>query len=222
MKIKISFRILRSIHFFFMVSISLLFFNAVCAQQFKIAENGDTLNRTNANGKKVGKWTIEIPELRGEPGYTEEGAYDTSGEKDGYWRRYSIQGDLIGLENYIHGGKAGTQKYYNYLGMLEREENWRPYNPDAPYDTIPIYGEGNGEIVSYKIVKSQPYSIKDGVWKYYNTENGSIIKTENWDRNVLLLPDEKRKEINNNQSKKVDKTPEMLKWEMKNKENKKY
>ncbi len=193
----------------------LLISNTVIAQKITISENGDTLNKINAKGKKIGKWVIDVPELRGEPGYVEEGEF-VNGEKDGVWRKYSTVGDLIGLEYYILGGKAGVQKYFDYLGRLERVENWRAYNPDAPYDTIPIYGTGNGEIVSFKIVKSQPYSVKDGKWKYYNPETGALVKTENWDRNVLILPDEPQKSVANEKPKKIDKTPEMLEWEKKN------
>ena len=222
MKKKLAIRILEIKPILISLCIATIFVDSVSAQQYKIAENGDTLNKTNANGKRVGKWVIEMPELRGEPGYTEEGAYDSIGEKDGYWRKYGSQGDLIALESYIHGGKAGNQKYYTYLGVLEREENWRPYNPDAPYDTIPIYGEGNGEILNYKIVKSQPYSIKDGVWKYYDAETGRLLRTENWDRNVLIEPEEKRNEGNPNPTRKIDKNPEMLKGETKPKGKKKY
>lgn len=200
--------------YLFFLLFSFLPLNKITAQQIVISENGDTLNRVK-NGKKIGKWVNDIPELRGEPGYVEEGVY-VNGEKDGVWRKYSAVGDLIGLEYYILGGKAGVQKYYDYLGRLERVENWRAYNPDAPYDTIPIYGSGNGEIVSFKIVKSQPYSVKDGKWKYYNPETGAIIRTENWDRNVLIVPDEPQRASAKEKPKKVEKTPEMLEWERKN------
>ncbi|MEO8854438.1 MAG: hypothetical protein ABI359_11715, partial [Ginsengibacter sp.] len=42
------------------------------------------------------------------------------------------------------------------------------------------------EILSYKIIKAQPYSVKDGTWTYY--ENGKIIKSEDYDRGYLLNP----------------------------------
>ena len=205
-----------NIRFFFLIGLFFLLTPQIFAQQITISENGDTLNRLNSKGKKVGKWINDMPELRGEPGYVEEGEY-VNGEKDGVWRKYSSVGDLIGLEYYILGGKAGAQKYFDFLGRLERIENWRAYNPDAPYDTIPIYGSGNGEIVSFKIVKSQPYSVKDGKWKYYNPETGVLVRTENWDRNVLVVPDESKKVMANDKPKKIEKTPEMLEWEKKNK-----
>ena len=65
-------------------------------KSFQLNANGDTINAINNAGQKVGKWVIEVPELRGEPGYVEEGIYK-KGEKDGYWRRYSTMGDLIAI-----------------------------------------------------------------------------------------------------------------------------
>lgn len=204
---------------FKLIGILFLFFwsdTALC-QTFKLNGNGDTINYTNFNGQKVGKWVVEVPELRGEPGHTDEGMY-VKGFKNGKWRLYNSTGDFIGLENYVLGSKSGVQKYYTYLGELEREENWRAYNPDAPYDTIPIYGTGNGEIESFKIVKAEPYSVKDGEWKYYDPSTGRVIRRENWDRNVLVVPNTAKTNSSLDQKpRKIEKTPEMLEWERKNK-----
>lgn len=187
-------------------------------KEFKLNPQGDTINAINKNGQKVGKWVIEVGEIRGEPGYVVEGAYK-KGEKDGYFRKYSSQGDLLVVEHYIMGGKDGLQQYFDYLGQLEREENWRGYNPDAPYDTIAIYGTGSGEIVDYKIVKAEPYSVKDGEWKFYETNSGRLLRTEKWERNNLVNPNAPKPVVISVSSKpkKVEKTPEMLEWEKKNK-----
>jgi hypothetical protein len=216
MKPGIFFNLIKTVFLFFV----LLTINPKTNAQYKsfqLNANGDTINAINNAGQKVGKWVIEVPELRGEPGYVEEGIYK-KGEKDGYWRRYSTMGDLIALESYLMGGKFGTQQYFNYLGDLEHEENWRAYNPDAPYDTIAIYGEGNGEIVDFKIVKAVPYSVKDGEWRYYEPGSGRVIRTETWDRNVLVNPNApKTAAVPQPKKDKIDKTPEMLQWEKKNK-----
>ena len=113
-----------------------------------------------------------------EPGYEEEGIFKKD-KKEGIWRIYNLTGDLIAVELYKLGGKDGIQQYYTYLGDLVREESWRGYNPDAPYDTIPIYGAGNNEILNYKIVKAEQYSVKHGEWKYYDPANGGrIVKVD--------------------------------------------
>lgn len=185
-------------------------------KEFKLTSTGDTINIVTKDGKKEGKWVIQVGELRGNPGYDEEGMY-RKGEKDGYWRRYSAQGDLLAVENYKLGGKDGLQQYFNYLGDIEREEMWKGYNPDAPYDTIAVYGTGSGEIVDFKIVKAEPYSVKDGEWKYYEPGSGRLLRSEKWERNNLINPNAKKVDAAYAKPKKVDKTAEMLEWERKNK-----
>ena len=190
-------------------------------KSFKISAKGDTINKIDKKGFKQGKFVLRMEELRGEPGFEEEGMYKND-IKEGVWRRYNLMGDPIGFETYLHGGKDGLQQYYSPLGELLREENWRGYNPDAPYDTIAIYGTGSNEIIDYKIVKAEQYSIKQGMWHYYEPVTGRLLKTEEWDRNNLVLPNAPKKELASANSLKgikklVAKTPEMLEWEKKNK-----
>lgn len=154
-------------------------------KSYTISVKGDTLNAVDLHGLKQGKWLVHVDPLRGEPGYEEEGIF-LNDKREGTWRKYTLQGDFIAFENYKHGDKDGKWQYFTQYGDLLREENWRAYDPEQPYDTIPIYGTGNNEIVSYKIIKAQPYSVKDGTWTYY--ENGHIIKTEEYDRGYLLNP----------------------------------
>lgn len=190
-------------------------------KEYKLNAKGDTINAIKENGQKHGKWVIKVEELRGNPGYEEEGEYK-KGEKHGYWRKYSLEGDLIAVEHYTYGGKDGLQQYFTFLGDLEREEYWKGYNPDAPYDTVAIYGTGSGEIVDYKIVKAEPYSVKDGEWKYYDPGSGRVLRTEKWERNNLVLPESAKVAAKApDKDKKVDKTAEMLEWERKNKGKKK-
>ena len=121
------------------------------------------------------------------------------------------------------GGLHGIQQYYTFLGDLIREESWRGYDPDAPYDTIAVYGAGNNDIVDYKIVKAEQYSVKHGEWKYYEPGSGRLVKTEMYDRGFPLTPANPVKPgvVVTDKPKKIDKTPEMLEWEKKNKGKKK-
>jgi hypothetical protein len=153
-------------------------------KSFKISATGDTINIVDNKGLKQSKWVNSIAPLRGEPGFDEEGEYKDD-KKTGVWRLYNTTGDLVGVENYLFGGKDGLQQYYSYLGGLIREENWKGYNPESPYDTIPVYGSGNAEITSYKIVKAEQYSVKDGDWKFYNSETGEVETTQHWTRGHL-------------------------------------
>jgi antitoxin component YwqK of YwqJK toxin-antitoxin module len=198
--------------FFCLVFSQLILFGQY--KDYQINPKGDTINKVLKNDKREGKWVIEVKELRGEPGYVEEGVY-RKGEKDGFWRRYSDQGDLLGVEHYILGGKDGLQQYFNNLGDLEHEENWKGYNPDAPFDTIPVFGTGSGEIIEYKIVKAEPYSVKDGEWKFYDPGTGRLLRTEQWSKNNLLNPGSSKtagvpKYV---KPEKAVKTDDMLQWE---------
>lgn len=160
-------------------------------KDFKLSPTGDTLNAVDKNGLKQGKWVNTIGEIRGEPGFDEEGFYKND-KKTGPWRKYNTTGDLIAIENYLFGGKDGLQEYFSFLGSLEKQEEWRGFNPDAPYDTIAVYGPGNNEIIDYKIVKAEQYSVPNGDWKYFD-QNGRILKMERYDRGRLLLNNEPAK-----------------------------
>ncbi len=205
-------------------AILLLFFMSSHAQNktFKLTPDGDTINIIRNDGLRYGKWVIHVDEIRGEPGYEEEGIFDKD-KKEGIWRQYNLNGDLTGVENYRFGGKDGIQQYYTYLGDLIREESWKGYNPDAPYDTIPVYGAGNGEVIDQKIVKAVQYSVKHGEWKYYEPGSGRLIKTEKFDRGFPIKDGSPlvAQTVTPEKAKKPDKTPEMLDWEKKNKGKKK-
>ncbi|MEO6720169.1 MAG: hypothetical protein ABIN67_07370 [Ferruginibacter sp.] len=152
-------------------------------KSYALSDDGDTLNIVDKKGLKQGKWVITVAELRGEPGYDEEGVFK-DGKKTGPWRRYNTTGDILAIENYRFGGKDGVQQYFSFLGEIQKEEEWHAYNPDAPYDTIPVYGTGSNEILSYKVVRAEQYSVPHGEWKYY--EGGRQVKYEKYDRGHLL------------------------------------
>jgi antitoxin component YwqK of YwqJK toxin-antitoxin module len=182
----------------------------------------DTINAIDKNNMKQGKWVIHVEPLRGEPGYEEEGIFKKD-KKEGIWRQYSLVGDIIAVEFYKLGGKHGIQQYYTYLGDLIREESWRGYDPEAPYDTIAVYGEGNNEIIDYKIVKAEQYSVRHGEWKYFEAGSGRLVKVEKYERGHLETPGDNKKTVVApvEKKKEVEKTPEMLEWEKKNKGKKK-
>ena len=185
---------------------------------YKLSIKGDTINAIDNKDMKQGKWVIHVDALRGEPGYEEEGIF-LNDKKEGAWRKYTLKGDLTALENYKYGGKDGLAQYFTPLGDLLREENWRAYNPDAPYDTIPVYGTGNNEIISYKIVKAEQYSVKNGDWTYYDPSTGRILKLEKYDRGHLL--EQPKSEIVIDEPMKKIKPKEVLEYEKKNSGKKK-
>lgn len=183
-------------------------------KEYKLSPNGDTLNAIDKNGLKQGKWVNVVGEIRGEPGFEEEGIYKDD-KKTGPWRKYTANGDIIAMENYKFGGKDGIQQYFTFLGNLEREESWRGYNPDAPYDTIPVYGTGSNEVVEFKIVKAEQYSVPHGDWKFYNPQ-GHIVKIETYDRGALQKPGGGQAAVQKKeQPKEKEKPQEVLEYEKK-------
>ncbi|MEO5781668.1 MAG: hypothetical protein ABIQ07_00260 [Ginsengibacter sp.] len=202
--------------------IVLQFFFAKGFSQYKTYEltaKRDTINAIDKKDLKQGKWVLHTGELRGEPGYEEEGIFK-NGKKEGVWRRYNLNGDLIAMENYKYGGKDGVQQYFTMMGDLGREESWHAYNPDAPYDTIPVYGQGNNEILTYKIVKAEQYSVKHGTWKFYDPTTGRLIRSETYDHGFLPAEPDTKVVATDIKTKKV-KPAEVLLYEKKNSGKKK-
>lgn len=187
-------------------------------KSFDLSKSGDTINKVDKKDLKQGKWVINVPEIRGEPAYVEIGSYK-NGKKEGTWRRFDNTEDLIALEQYKFGGKDGIQQYFTRFGALIREESWRAYNPDAPYDTIPIYGKGNNEILDFKIVKAEQYSVRHGEWKYYEASTGKLLRTEHWDRGAPLK--ENIQPVAELDPKKMKKPLEVLEFEKLNSRKKK-
>jgi hypothetical protein len=173
----------------------LLFFvsaSAYAQKNYIIGAKGDTLNRIDVKGLKQGPWVIHVDDLRGERGYEEEGVF-WNDKKEGVWRRFSLQGDLIAVENYRYGYKDGKNVYFNYQGELMREENWRAIDPQNPYDTVNVYDlKDPTKVVGRQVVKVEPNSYKNGTWKYYDPQMGTIEKTEQW---VMDKPKEKEKAV---------------------------
>jgi hypothetical protein len=205
----------------FIILLLQFFFTKGYAQYktYELTASRDTINAIDKKELKQGKWVIKIGEVRGEPGYEEEGIFK-NGKKDGVWRRYNLNGDLIAIEKYKYGGKDGIQQYYTMMGDLGREEGWKAYNPDAPYDTIPIYGTGSNEIINYKIVKAEQYSVKHGTWKFYDPTTGRLIRSETYDRGFLPKEPDTNVATTSDKTKKV-KPAEVLLYEKKNSGKKK-
>jgi hypothetical protein len=157
--------------------------SAAQCKTFIISPNGDTLNCVDMKGRKQGPWVVRVEEVRGERGYEEEGFF-RDGNKEGTWRRYSLEGDLIAMENYRWGCKDGRNMYFNYVGEPVREESWRAIDPQNPYDTVDIVDPNDpSRILRKEIVKVTDVSVKHGLWKYYDPLRGTIERTEEWHMN---------------------------------------
>ncbi|HUR10639.1 MAG TPA: hypothetical protein VM012_04685 [Flavitalea sp.] len=148
-------------------------------KDYKLTPKGDTINRIDQQGRKQWEWVIRYETVRGEPGFEEEGEFRND-RKEGEWRLFTLGGDLVGIEHYKWGLKDGNCQYYNIHGELKLEQGWKALNPDKVYDTIMV--EDIDKLDSYQqvIVKNEGASIKHGMWKYYNTETGELLRSEKY------------------------------------------
>lgn len=193
---------------------------------FIVGVKGDTLNCTDNAGLKQGKWIIQTPELRGEKGFEEEGAF-TDNKREGAWHRYSLQGDLLATENYKYGFKNGKSQYYSPFGEMIREESWRAVNPEYPYDTVEVYDLKDPNKITQRIVKVEGSSYRHGPWTFYDPQSGTISKTENYVLDKLQTPFSKGLTAQNAggkdsaAAKKIPKPAEVQAYEKKNSNKKK-
>ena len=149
-------------------------------KSFIIGPKKDTLNRVDLKGLKQGPWVIRVEDNRGERGYEEEG-YFVNSKKEGVWRRYSLEGDILAIENFRWGNLDGRSQYFTPMGDLLREESWKAVNPDDPYDTVAVYDvDDPNKIIGTTVVKLEGFTLKHGTWKFYDPNYGAIIKTEKW------------------------------------------
>ncbi|RYY64564.1 MAG: hypothetical protein EOO12_09330 [Chitinophagaceae bacterium] len=149
-------------------------------KSFIIGVKGDTLNRVDKKGLQQGPWVVKQAAVRGERGYEEEGVFN-DGYRNGVWRRYSLDGDLIALEQYRWGMKDGKQVYFDIEGKPLREEMWRAIDPKSPYDTVPVRDlQDPNKITGYRIVKVEPVAHKHGTWKFFNARDGRLEETQEW------------------------------------------
>lgn len=148
-------------------------------KNYIIGAKGDTLNGVDKHDLKQGKWVNHVDEVRGEPGYEEEGEYKNN-RKEGVWRIYTLMGDLMGVEFYKWGNKDGVCQYFTSSGALVKEESWRALNPEKAYDTIQVEDVDHLDTYKTVIVKNDGVAIRDGIWKYYDPSLGTVVRTESY------------------------------------------
>ena len=134
-------------------------------------------------------WSVRVDDLRGERGYEAEGYYEND-QKEGTWKKYSLEGVKIAEENYRWGKLNGRQQYFTYNGGLLRIENWRAMDPANKFDTVAVYDlRDTDKEIDRVVVKNEGVAMKHGKWIYYDPREGSIEATENYVMNKLQTED---------------------------------
>lgn len=169
------------------VVLSLLYSSLLSAQwkSFILSPRGDTLNRIDQQNKKQGPWAVAVPELRGERGYEEEG-YFVNDQREGLWKRYSLEGVKIAEESYRWGKLHGNQRYFSYNGGLIREEQWRAMDPAIAFDTVAVYDlKDPDKQIDQVVVKNEGLSLRHGRTIHYDPRTGRVLLVENYIMNKL-------------------------------------
>lgn len=149
-------------------------------KEYIIGVSGDTLNCRDAKGRQQGPWIIKTENIRGERGYEEQGYFE-NGQRTGKWQRFSLEGDLLAIENYRWGNKHGKSVYFSNMGDPLREESWRAVDPSNPYDTVNVYDINDPtKVVGRQVVKLEGTTLKHGTWTFYDPLSGRVEKTESW------------------------------------------
>jgi hypothetical protein len=141
----------------------------------------------DVKGKKQGRWVNELPPLRGEKGYEEQGVY-INDKKEGQWQQFTLDGDLLAIENYRWGNKHGRCIYYTPFGQPIREESWKAVNPDNPYDTVDVFGLNDpSKVVRREVIKLDGHTLRHGTWKFFDPDFGTVVKTEQYKLDKLVV-----------------------------------
>jgi len=173
------FNCMHRFHFLFLFLVLTCSKNAYAQQlkDYQLTSKGDTINRIDSHGQRQGPWIQRFEELRGEPGFEEEGYY-VNDKKEGRWRKFNLDGDQIAIEFYRWGNRDGKQQYFTINGGLYREESWKAINPLNPYDTIMVPDLNDPDVMVEKIIKQESAEIRHGTWSYYDPTSGRLVKTE--------------------------------------------
>ena len=182
-------------------------------KDYTLTSSGDTLNRSDAKDRKQGPWKHRYENVRGEPGFEEEGYYENN-RKVGEWRLFSLQGDLVGVENYKWGFKDGVCRYWTKLGELRLEQSWKALNPDKEYDTLEVEDLDKFNTYRTVVVKNEGAAIRHGVWKYYDPQSGAVVRTETY--TLGKLEQGEKKTVAAPEKKAVAKPKEVMEFEKKN------
>lgn len=159
-------------------------------KSFTMSPRGDTLNRVDQQGRKQGPWVNQMPELRGEQGYDEQGYY-IDDKKDGLWKRFALTGDKIAEENFRWGSLDGKSRYFNRTGALVRLESWRAVDPKKTMDTVDVLDiKDPTKVIDRVVVKLEGQTVKHGQWIYYDPEWGNVEKVENYFMDKIRNEDE--------------------------------
>jgi hypothetical protein len=159
-----------------------------CAMQATAQIQGDKkMNQLDSKGARNGMWFVSIEPRMGEPGYTEFGNYQ-HGRKTGAWYKLDGEGDLMAMENFKNNTLDGEVKYFD-KGHLTTIGHYRGLNPEYTYDTFIVVHPITGA-EELKAVSTERGSLRHGMWRYYDSETGRLIREEDYQVDEMIYSKE--------------------------------
>lgn len=145
------------------------------AQSFELSGK-DTLNFTDINGKKQGKWVIKNITLH-KPCYTddqvvEEGKFVDS-KKTGLWKEYYCNKNIKSVITYENNRPNGYAKMYHDNGKIKEEGLWKNNRWVGDYK---LYYD-NGQV--QQAFKFNATGKREGPQTYFY-ENGQVMIEGSW------------------------------------------
>lgn len=146
------------------------------AQTFELLNDKDTINRTDVNGKRQGKWIV-YNRLVNKPCYTaeqkvEEGVY-AEGKKTGLWTEYYCNNNMKSKITFENNRPSGYAIMYHENGKIKEEGLWKNNRWVGDYK---LYYE-NGQV--QQSFKFNTTGKREGEQKYFY-ENGQTMIEGNW------------------------------------------
>jgi antitoxin component YwqK of YwqJK toxin-antitoxin module len=137
----------------------------------------DTINRTDAEGKKQGKWIVFGKSKLGmcyQPDQkVEEGKYQDN-RKTGNWMEYHCNGNLKSKIMFVNGRADGYCQIFHENGKISEEGIWKNMRWVGKYKLFYDNGQVQHEFAFNEFGK------RDGPQKYYH-ENGQVAIEGNFD-----------------------------------------
>ena len=130
-------------------------------------------NQFDAKKRKQGPWIEQVEPLRGEPGYSWEGAYKND-RKEGIWKKYNVTGDLIAEETFRNGVLDGPCKYFYDNGKLSAAGVMLAMDIEGEVDTVLVIDPVTQEESRVEVVR-KGNAVRNGEWRLYD-EDGSMVK----------------------------------------------
>ncbi|MFD2887343.1 toxin-antitoxin system YwqK family antitoxin [Chitinophaga cymbidii] len=137
--------------------------------------------RLTSTARKNGPWVEQVPSIRGEPGYSWEGVYKND-RKEGVWKKYTVNGDLLAEETFKNGVLDGMCKYFYPNGKISATGMMLAIDIEGQKDTVIVIDPVTNEETFTEVVR-KGNSVRHGEWRVYD-EDGNMMR-ETYDRGEL-------------------------------------